>query len=211
MNKSIIILLVLTASLAGCARKYQPLNLSEKRLNIYEYNKDGLLVQYDTIYNVFESNRRYSRKAERKDLTFIPVRITNTTKDTLNINPEAISILNGDSLIPSIPIETYYKKLKQVAWPYLLFIPLDFGYSGYKGVTYRGLSFGSRFPRIPVFSIYGIANFSTARNANKQLKKDLNTFRPIQQQLLPYESKNFILCINRQANNLILKYKLDTK
>lgn len=165
---------------------------------------NGIVVAYDT-FDIFaiSNNRRYVKKARKKDVRFVPVKITNTTAEPITIQPDNIKVFSQNTAIKSELVINYLRKFRQVTWPYLLYAIGDFSVGGGSGDTdirYRYL--------FPVFTAWGIRNFVVAIKANKNFKETLQRYTSLPDTLAPGQTVYHMLAIPAENNiqDLYIRY-----
>lgn len=197
------ILFVLALLFSGCARQFQPLAL-ETRSFSQSNEANNIVVAYDTFdILAVSNNKRYVKRARKKNIRFVPVKITNTGSSSVTIQPTDIKVFAGQTLVNIKPAISYGSKFRQVTWPYLLFAIGDFTVSGGS----REFDLQYRF-FLPAFTAWGVANFIIALKANQRFKRNLQQYTKLPFTLAPGQTVYHLLAIPKEARleDLYIRY-----
>lgn len=162
-------MLLVMSLFSQCARPFQPLALETRSYSQTEAS-EGLQIAYDTFdILTVSNNRRYVKKALKQNLKFLPVKLTNTTGDTIALNRNELQIFGEYEAIATPGLQKL-RRIRQVSWPYLLFIMGDFGLSGGGGDVELRLTY------FPIGTAYGVSNFVVARVANSRFRQSMQQY-----------------------------------
>ena len=199
---SSLLLFGLAIFFSSCARPFQPLAL-ETRSFSQTASTTRLLVTYDT-FDILKvsNNRRYMKKARKRNLQFLPVKLTNNTDDTLVIAQTDLQIFEEYEAVSAPSLEKL-SRIRQVSWPYLLFILGDFNTGSSSGdidISYNYV--------LPVGTAWGVTNFLVARVANQKFKEAIQQYATFPIAVLPRQTDYALLPIvaNLPPNQLQMRY-----
>lgn len=167
---SSLLLVFIVTLLSNCARPFQPLAV-ETRSFSQTASTTGVLIAYDT-FDILKvsNNRRYTKKARKRNLQFLPVKLTNNTNDTLMIAQTDLQVFKEYEAVSAPSLEKL-SRIRQVSWPYLLFIWGDFNTGSSSGdidIRYNYV--------LPVGTAWGVTNFLVARVANRKFKEAMQQY-----------------------------------
>ncbi|MFO7863851.1 MAG: hypothetical protein R6U85_07610 [Salinivirgaceae bacterium] len=172
MGRTILRLLILTIvfSLTGCAVRYK--RISPTILDYDSHNlKNGISIAYKFDVLKIRGNQRYARKARKKNVKLIAVKITNNTDSIINIGKQA-AFFSGENLVqPMEPLDTK-ETIKQSGAVYLPYFLLSF----LRLYTSDGNSVKSYPIGLAIGPALAVGNMSIAGSANKKLFNELNDF-----------------------------------
>ena len=184
-----------------CARPFQPLALETRSYN-QTASSERLLVTYDT-FAILEvsNNRRYAKKAQKRNIKFLPVRLTNTDKDTIAVAQSDLQIF-GEYQAVAAPSLKKLRRVRQVSWPYLLFILGDFG------VSRSGGDIDIRLTYFPIGTAYGVSNFVVARVANRRFRQNMQQYATYPIAVPPGQTRYVLLPVaaNEPIDQLQIRY-----
>lgn len=197
------VLFVLAILFLGCARQFQPLAL-ETRSFSQSNEVDRIVVAYDTFdILAVSNNNRYVKRARKKKVWFVPVKITNTGSTPATVQPTDIKAFAGQTLVVTKPAISYQRAFNQVTWPYLLFAIGDFtaARSG------RDFDLQYRF-FFPAFTAWGVTNFVIALKANQHFKKTLQHYTRLPTTLAPGQTVYHLMAIPNEVKleDLYIRY-----
>ena len=199
--------LLMVVLFSQCARPFQPLALEtrsyQQTASAPADASEGLQVTYDT-FGILEvsNNRRYVKKARKRNIKFLPVRLENTTSNTLTVNWSDLQVF-GEYEAVATPSLKKLQRVQQVSWPYLLFLLLDFGATGGGGdIEIRYNYF------FPVGTAYGISNFAVARVANRKFRQSMQQHATYPVAVPPGQTRYALLPVpaDQPTNQLQIRY-----
>ena len=199
-------LLLTVLSFSKCARPFQPLALETRG---YQQTASspadasaGLQVTYDT-FGILEvsNNRRYVKKTRKRNIKFLPMRLENTTGDTLTVDRSDLQVF-GEYEAVATPSLRKLPRVQQVSWPYLLFLLFDFSASR------NGGDVDVRLTYFPIGTAYGISNFAVARVANRKFRQRMRQYATYPITVPPNQTRYALLPIVADAptNQLQIRY-----
>ena len=164
--KNISIFSALLIFLASCAATYKPLNTPSLNFQNKSLASSKLEVSYMYRVQALANNRKYSKKETKFGLAAIGLKITNTSSQPITITRQNFKILANGNERPSLTIEEYAGKVKQLSGLFLLHTlwgPWQYTYieNPPPGVQQ------STFKFLPIGAIVGLINALVAGNANK--------------------------------------------
>ena len=197
--------LLLIVFFSQCARPFQPLALetrSYQQTASTTAASEGLQVTYDT-FGILEvsNNRRYVKKAHKRNIKFLPVRLKNTTSDTLTVDRSDLQVFGEYEAVVTPSLEKL-RYVRQVSWPYLLFLLFDFT------VSNGGGDVDVRLTYFPIGTTYGISNFAVARVANRKFRRNMQQYATYPIAVPPGQTRYALLPVAADAptNQLQIRY-----
>ena len=166
--------LLMVVLFSQCARPFQPLALEtrsyQQTASAPADASEGLQITYDT-FGILEisNNRRYVKKIQKHNIRLLPVRLENTTRDTLTVSRSDLQVF-GEYEAVATPSLKKLQYVRQVSWPYLLFLLFDFTVSNGGGDVRVRLTY------FPIGTAYGISNFAVARVANRKFRQSMQQY-----------------------------------
>ena len=151
----------------GCASTYKPLNPQS-----LSYSNEQVIDKLKFAYNdkAFEQtrNRKYIRKAVRKQVNIVAVRITNASNTSINIKSDLVLKADQAKLICIQP-ENVKRLLRQHSFLYFL---------GMCGISIVSTSASTvvYFGIYPFNAVYVLPNFIVAASANKNFLEELSFY-----------------------------------
>lgn len=204
MRKVCLITVLLAMATGGCARRYVPLALERHNYATQAEGSNGLGVRYSDD-NVLAGNKRYAKKAAKKGIRFVPLQIHNPTADTAVVRATEVEVVARDGAqVAVVPFSAYRTRIKQAAWPYLLLLPLDFGYTSQRGLQYGrlfGLSPSNAL--LPVFTAWGIFNAGWAIKANRDFRRDFGKHQLDTARIAPGQTVYKVLAVRGEKDNAL--------
>ena len=199
-------LLLFTVLFSHCARPFQPLAMETRSYSqtaSFPANaSEDLQVTYDT-FGILEvsNNRRYVKKAHKRNIKFLPVRLENTTSDTLTIDRPDLQVFGEYEAVATPSLEKL-RYVRQVSWPYLLFLLFDFT------VSNGGGDVDVRLTYFPIGTTYGISNFAVARVANRKFRRNMQQYATYPIAVPPGQTRYALLSVpaNQPTNQLQIRY-----
>lgn len=181
-----IVILSSTFILAlSCAVSYKPLCPEE----FVYYNKlvsDSIEVGYNTKILNSSDNIYAQRKAKKKNVNFIGLRVENKSDKTINLSEDFV-FLATDSIIIPLSVDESYNYLKQKPAIYylsLLSVSLSVGSGGAGAVVFIN----------PLSLVYAVPNSIIAGIANKNMKEEFYSYDYYKTVVLPGEISYSFLC-----------------
>lgn len=162
--------------LSGCASSYRTVGPPHQPFQ-QESNNDPVQVGYR--YNVLQEtgNNKNARKAEKKGVQVVALRLTNTTDRTLVVGQD-IQLYAGEYPVTPLSYMRTYNSVRQKAPLYLLYLPL----------THMPVTIGY----FPVGLVIGpgvaLGNMFYAKRSNKKLLADLREYKIDQLEIKPGET-----------------------
>ncbi len=198
--------LLMVILFSQCARPFQPLALEtrsyQQTASAPADASKGLQVTYDT-FGILEvsNNRRYVKKAHKRNIKFLPVRLENTTRDILTVNRSDLQVF-GEYETMATPSLKKLRRVRQVSWPYLLFLLPDFT------VSDRGGDVSVRLTYFPIGTAYGISNFAVARVANRKFRQSMQQHATYPIAVPPGQTRYVLLPVaaDQPTNQLQIRY-----
>tara|TARA_B110000971_G_C20027772_1_gene509807 strand:+ start:2367 stop:3293 length:927 start_codon:yes stop_codon:yes gene_type:complete len=179
--KSIIVFVFITI-LTSCASSFKTINPKNQEFS-HRIETKGLTVEYNPNILKHSKNTRFQKKADKKNISFIVGKFTNTSSDTLNLGENVIFNIEKTSTNES------YSTLKQRPWTYFLaLISAGFTIGSQSNSGYLGIN--------PLALIYSIPNSIIATIANKKMKKELKKYDLKNINVPPKESKYGLISYN---------------
>ncbi len=190
-------LLLLIFLFSQCARPFQPLALEtrsyQQTASATSTASEGLQVTYDT-FGILEisNNRRYVKKARKRNIKFLPVRLENTTSDTLTVDRSDLQVFGEYEAVATPSLEKL-RYVRQVSWPYLLFLLFDFT------VSSGGGDVDVRLTYFPIGTAYGVSNFAVARVANRKFRQNMQQYATYPITVPPSQTRYALLPVSADA------------
>ena len=167
-----VLVLLLTAALGsgGCAYSYKPIQTSD-----LDYPHVQTSGPYEISYRYkmldYSTNTRWGRKAAKKGVYVVGVRIQNNADQALTLNEGTLHIRAGEEPVWPINGATAAAAIKQATAPHLLWSLLWVTF--YRTTSTDGSRSGSETTiALPVGVPIAIANFMKGRSANRAIKED---------------------------------------
>ena len=199
-------LLLLILLFSQCARPFQPLALETRSYSQTAFApanaSESLRVTYDT-FGILEvsNNRRYVKKAHKRNIKLLPMRLENTTSDTLTVNRSDLQVFGEYEAVTTPSLEKL-RYVRQVSWPYLLFLLFDFT------VSDEGGDVSVRLTYFPIGTTYGVSNFVVARVANRKFRQSMQQYATYPVAVPPGQMRYALLPVaaDQPTNQLQIRY-----
>ena len=155
---------LLIIQLVSCAKRYHPLQPQNLNYQNIQYT-DGIGLSY--IYNTLtlDENKKYYKKAKRKDIRLVAVKITNRYDFSVNVRRD-LQFFAYNMPIEPLEAQITYNALKQRALLYglygFIFIPVN--------------TYNSGKIWIPLGLPFAIWNIGIATGANNKFRTELEVF-----------------------------------
>jgi len=170
-NLNVLILIFASVIVfSGCAATYMPVNPPVLNYSSHSF-EDGIEFSYKYDVMMETGNKKYARKADRKGVKLIAIKITNNSDTVINLSGNAAFYSGQDQLFPLEPIaiKGLIKQIAPVYLPYLLMSVFVLNVSnGIQTNTYPvGIALG-----VPITA----GNIIAAALANKNMLTELYAY-----------------------------------
>lgn len=193
MLSGVIIALFLTS----CASTYKNLNPETANFSSTEKNENGINVSYEYL----TLKKKYAKKANKKDIRTVAIKIENTTDKTITYNSDFKLATTGNEYLSVLHPNDTYDNIRQKPGTHFWYLLLSFiqlqktstnsyGYTETENIFPIGLIIG---PGI------ALGNFFTAKSANTKFKNEIDQYNIYNTPIAPGESKTFLIAI-RHSN-----------
>ena len=209
MKVNSIVFFVLVVLLSSCATSYK--RISPNELKYYNtLKKDSLSIMYENSVLDAVGNSRNAKKARKKGVQVVAMKIQNQTNDTVRFE-DFVFEAGGYVVKPLKPIDTY-NVIRQLPGVYFLGL-VNFRYTN---DTYNGSSWKVSIGLVNV--LYVVPNVIVSSVANYRMKEELMMFDVESCVVPPKESRSVILAytgINpskisvKSFNGLAVSFSLD--
>ncbi len=195
MKKTFIqtIILLSVFFMSGCAASYKAINPTQLYYTAHS-SRDNIQISYK--YNVLQDkgNKKIAKKALRKGIQVVAIKLTNNTDKTINVRKDLNFYAGDNPVYPMVPVDIK-NKLRQIVPAYLPYLFLTF--------TTAIFSNGYSSVSVPVGVVLGpgltAGNMAVAATANKRLLRELNDFNILDRNIRPGETVYGIIGIRNSG------------
>jgi len=186
MNKILLILLC-TLLLSGCASFYRPIHPEQVSYTKSSIDSD---VEFQHKFNVLKTrgNRKYARKARKRNIKIVAVKITNGSEKNIDFSSD-VQLYMGEREIYPIDLYQVSSKLKQKIWWYLFYGLISWNPSAASANTSPSGTTTTTGPSIPIGLGIAGGNMLVAFKANKDFESELKKYNLINTVIQPGETK----------------------
>ena len=188
------ILLLSLIALTSCAGSYEP--ISPKTVSYFSRGTDPkILFEYKYV----TLNKKYQKKADKKNIKVLAVKVTNKTSSEILLGRDYELVYQNGALAQPMENEVLYKEKKQSPAIYLLYLlltPLQFQSSSSNGTTESTSSTPIGLVVGPGITAYNMLHASAA---NKKFKKELAEYNLMGKAILPGQTVDAIIALDAES------------
>jgi hypothetical protein len=180
--------------MSSCASSYHAINPQNLH---YVANEETSELSFSYRYNIMQEagNKKYAKKADKRGIELVAVKITNHTKQSLSFRDDIELYAGSQSVYPMQP-HLAHQQIKQNTPIYLLYGLLSF-------IRFYSVDASGNVSTFPIGLLLGPGitglNMATAASANKALKSELEKSDLLDRTIGPGETVHGIIALRNNT------------